>query len=253
MLLSEARPRPYRQPESERKFNQEETDKQSFATLRDRAEWTKNYGQDFINRYKHAFNNSDAVAKNPRSAIRSRCRNVIRDMFATYYEQHANKLVQDPDIHVVLSNAYHDSVHVGLTVDARVNTHRPLEQNVFQNVGEFTVRGHAGESVVLIEKDSYTGRDVSDALFSISRTDAGQQYEKVLKDLETYAYDSGYAIDGFDQEKDYIQEDPEVRKLLEMISVEVDKQIKPIIADVSKKLMNLKVLVSQRISDFYKM
>lgn len=253
MLLSEARPRPYRQPESERKFNQEETDKQSFATLRDRAEWTKNYGQDFINRYKHAFNNSDAVAKNPRSAIRSRCRNVIRDMFATYYEQHTDKLVQDPAIRVITSYAYHDSVHVGVTVDAQVDIHRPLAQKIWQNVGEFTIRGYAGESVVKIEKDPYTGRDVSDALFSITRTDAGQQYEKVLKDLETYAYDSGYAIDGFDQEKDYIQEDPEVRKLLEMISVEVDKQIKPIIADVSKKLMNLKVLVSQRISDFYKM
>lgn len=252
MLLSEARPRPYRQPESERRFNQEETDKQSFDTLKDRAVWTKNYGKDFINRYKHAFNNGDAVARNPRSAIRSYCRNVIRDMFVPYYTQHADKLVKDPDIHVVLSNAYHDSVHAGLTVDARVNTHRPLEKDVWQNVGEFTIRGHAGAPVVTIEKDSYTGRDVSDALFSIVSSDAGQQYEKVLKDLETYAYDSGYGIDGFDHEKDYIQEDPEVRKLLDMMCVEVDKQIKPIIADVSKKLMNLKVLVSQHISDFYK-
>lgn len=253
MLLSEARPRPYRQPESERRFNQEETDKQSFDELRDRAEWTKNYGKDFINRYKHAFNNGDTVAKNPRSAIRSRCRNVIRDLFVPYYKQHARELVQDPDIHVVLSNAYHDSVHVGLAVDTQVDIHRPLEKDVWQNVGEFTVRGHAGNSIVNIEKDSYTGRDVSDALFSIASSDAGQQYEKVLKSLETYARDSGYAIDEFDHEKDYIQEDPEVRKLLDMMSIEVDKQIKPIIADVSKKLMNLKVLVSQRISDFYKM
>ena len=117
MLLSEARPRPYRQPESERRFNQEETDKKAFDELRDHAVWTKNYGQDFINRYKHAFNNGK---------------------------------------------------------------------------------------------------------------------------------------DGFEYERDYIQDDPEVRKLLDMMCVEVDKQIKPIIADVSKKLMNLKVLVSQRISDFYK-
>lgn len=251
MLLSEARPRPYRQPESERRFNQEETDKQSFDTLRDRAEWTNNYGKDFINRYKHAFNNGDAVARNPRSAIRSYCRNVIRDMFVPYYTQHADKLVKDPDIHVVLSNAYHDSVHVGLTVDARVNTHRPLEKDILQNVGEFTIRGHAGAPVVIIEKDSYTGRDVSDALFSIASSDAGQQYEKVLKDLEIFAYDDN-GKDGFEDEQDYIQDDPEVRKLLEMMCVEVDKQIKPIIADVSKKLMNLKVLVSQRISDFYK-
>lgn len=152
MLLSEARPRPYRQPESERRFNQEETDKKAFDELRDHAVWTKNYGQDFINRYKHAFNNGDAVAKNPRSTIRSYCRNVIRDLFVPYYVQHADKLVQNPDIHVVLSNAYHDSVHAGLTVDAQVNTHRPLEKDVWQNVGEFTVRGHAGETVVTIEK-----------------------------------------------------------------------------------------------------
>lgn len=41
MLLSEARPRPYRQPESERRFNQEETDKKAFDELRDHAVWTK--------------------------------------------------------------------------------------------------------------------------------------------------------------------------------------------------------------------
>lgn len=251
MLLSEARPRPYRQPESERRFNQEETDKKAFDELRDHAVWTKNYGQDFINRYKHAFNNGDAVARNPRSTIRSYCRNVIRDMFVPYYTQHADKLVKDPDIHVVLSNAYHDSVHAGLTVDAQVNTHRPLEKDVWQNVGEFTVRGHAGAPVVTIEKDPYTGRDVSDALFSIMRSDVGPQYEKVLKSLEIFAYDDN-GKDGFEYERDYIQDDPEVRKLLDMMCAEVDKQIKPIIADVSKKLMNLKVLVSQRISDFYK-
>lgn len=251
MLLSETRPRPYRQPESERRFNQEETGKQSFDTLKDRAVWTKNYGKDFINRYKHAFNNGDAVARNPRSAIRSYCRNVIRDMFVPYYEQHSKQLVKDPDIHVVLSNAYHDSVHAGLTVDARVNTHRPLEKDVWQNVGEFIVRGHAGETVVTIEKDHYTGREVSDALYSIVSSDAGQQYEKVLKDLEIFAYDDN-GKDGFEYERDYIQDDPEVRKLLDMMCAEVDKQIKPIIADVSKKLMNLRVLVSQRISDFYK-
>lgn len=247
MLLSEARHRPYRQPKSERNFNQEETDKQSFDTLRDRAIWTKNYGQDFINRYKHAFDNSDAVTRNPRSTIRSYCRNIIRDMFVPYYEQHADKLVKDPDIHVVLSNAYHDSVHVGVAVNAEVDVHRPLEKDVWQNVGEFTVRGHADAHIVIIEKDSYTGSDVSDALFSVMSSDAGQQYEKVLKDLETYAYE-----DGFEYEKDYIQDDPEVRKLLDMMCVEVDKKIKPIIADVSKKLMNLKVLVSQNISVFYK-
>lgn len=253
MLLSEARPRPYRQPESERKFNQEETDKQSFATLRDRAEWTKNYGQDFINRYKHAFNNGDAVARNPRTTVRSYCRNLIRNMFTTYYEQRARELVKDPAIRVTISYTYHDSVHVGVSVDAQVDIHRPLAQKVWQTVGEFTVRGYAGESVVKIEKDPCTGRDVSDALFSIMRTDAGQQYEKVLKNLESFAYDDGSGKDGFEYERDYIQEDPEVRKLLEMISVEVDKQIKPIIADISKKLMNLKVHISQHISEFYKM
>lgn len=251
MLLSEARPRPYRQHKSERGFNQEETDKKAFDELRDHAVWTKNYGQDFINRYKHDFNNGDAVARNPRSTIRSYCRNLIRDMFITYYTQHADKLVKDPDIRIVLSNAYHDSVHVGVTVDAEVDIHRPLEKDVWQNVGEFTVRGYAGESVVLIEKDSYTGRDVSDALFGTVSTDVGPQYEKVLKSLEFFAYD-GNGKDGFEYERDYIQEDPEVRKLLDMMCVEVDKKIKPIIADVSKKLINLRVLVSQRISDFYK-
>lgn len=251
MLLSEARPRPYRQPESERKFNQEETDKKAFDDLKDHAKWTKNYGQDFINRYRDNFNNGAAVARNPRSTIRAYCKNLIRNMFIPYYEQHSQQLVKDPDIHVILSNAYHDSVHVGLTVDARVNTHRPLEKDVWQNVGEFTVRGHRGAPVVTIEKDSYTGRDVSDALFGTVSNDVGPQYEKVLKSLEIFAYDDN-GKDGFEYERDYIQDDPEVRKLLDMMCVEVDKKIKPIIADVSKKLMNLRVLVSQRINDFYK-
>ena len=251
MLLSEARPRPYRQHKSERGFNQEETDKQSFDTLRDRAEWTKNYGKDFINRYKHAFNNGDAVARNPRSAIRSYCRNVIRDMFVPYYKQHSYQLVKDPDMYVSQSYAYHDSVHVGVAVNADVDIHRPLEKDVWQNVGEFTIRGRAGESIVSIEKDPYTGRDVSDALFSIASSDAGQQYEKVLKSLEIFAYDDN-GKDGFEYERDYIQDDPEVRKLLEMMCVEVDKKIMPIIADVSKKLANLRVLVSQNIGAFYK-
>lgn len=252
MLLSEARPRPYRQPESERGFNQEETDKKFFDELRDRAVWHKNYGQDFINRYKHDFNDGDAVARNPRPTIKSRCRNVIKNMFVTYYKQHARELIKDPAISISISNAYHDSVHVGVTVDAQVDIHRPLEQNVFQNVNEFTVRGKAGDSVVKIEKDHFSGRDVSDALFSIMRTDAGTQYEKVMKKLEIYAYDGGSERDGFDDEWRDIQEDPDVRKLLDMICVEVDKQIKPIIADVSKKLMNLKVHISQNISGFYK-
>lgn len=82
-------------------------------------------------------------------------------------------------------------------------------------------------------------------------SDVGPQYEKVLKSLEIFACDVN-GKDGFEYERDYIQDDPEVRKLLDMMCAEVDKQIKPIIADVSKKLMNLKVLVSQRISDFYK-
>lgn len=252
MLLSEARPRPYRQPKEERRFNQAEIDQQSFDTLKDRATWNINYGHDFINRYKHAFNNSDAIARNPATTIRSYCRHVIRDMFVTYYIEHARELVQDHDIHVILRDAYHDSVHVGLDVDTRVDVHRPLEKDVWQNVGEFTVRGRAGDSVVIIKKDSYTGRDVSDALYSIASSDAGQQYEKVLKNLEIYAYDGGNDKDGFEDERIYISEDPEVRKLLEMMSAEVDKQIKPIIADVSKKLMNLRVYISQHISDFYK-
>ena len=251
MLLSEARPRPYRQPESERRFNQEETDKKAFDELRDHAVWTKNYGRDFISKYKYAFNNWDATARNPRSTIRSYCRNVIRDKFISYYTQHSYQLVQDPDIHVVPSNAYHDSVHVGVAVNTQVDIHRPLEKDVWQDVGEFTVRGRAGESVVIIEKDPYIGREVSDALFSIASSEAGPQYEKVLKSLEVFAYDDN-GRDGFDYERDYIAEDPEVRKLLDMMCVEVDKKVKPIIADVSKKLANLRLLVSQRISDFYK-
>lgn len=252
MLLSEARPRPYRQPESERRFNQEETDKQYFDELRDHAVWHKNYGRDFINKYKYAFDNSDTVARNPHTTVRSRCRNLIRDLFVEYYEQRASKLVQDHAIRVSLSNAYHDSVHVGVTVDACVNIHRPLEKDIWQNVDVFTVRGDAGSTIVSIEKDPYTGREVSDALFSIMRSEAGPQYEKVLKSLEIFAYDGGNGKDGFEDEQEYIAEDPEMRKLLELMSVEVDKQVKPIIADVSKKLMKVKVYVSQHIRELYK-
>lgn len=251
MLLSEARPRPYRQHKSERRFNQEETDKQAFDALRDRAVWTKNYGQDFINKYKHAFDKGDAVARNPRSTIRSYSRNIIRDMFIPYYKMHSYQLIKDPDMYISQTYAYHDSVHVGVAVNAEVDIHRPLEKDVWQNVGEFTVRGRAGDSVVSIEKDPYTGREVSDALFSIMRSDAGPQYEKVLKSLEIFAYDD-VCGSGFEYERDYIQNDPEVRKLLDMMCVEVDKQVEPIIADVSKKLANLRVHVSKRISDFYK-
>ena len=251
MLLSEARPRPYRQPGNERRFNQEETDKKAFDELRDHAVWTKNYGQDFINKYKHAFDKGDAVARNPRTTIRSYSRNIIRDLFIPYYKMHSYQLIKDPDMYISQTYAYHDSVHVGVAVNAEVDVHRPLEKDVWQNVGEFTVRGRAGDSIVIIEKDSYSGREISDALFSIASSDAGQQYEKVLKSLEMFAYDDN-GRDGFDYEKDYIADDPEVRKLLDMMCVEVDKKIKPIIADVSKKLANLKVHVSKRISDFYK-
>lgn len=252
MLLSEARPRPYRQPSNERGFDQEETDKEYFDRLRDHAVWHKNYGRDFINQYKYAFDNSATVARNPRTTVRSRCRNLIRDMFVEYYEQHAREIVQDPAIRISLSNAYHDSVHVGVTVVALVDVHRPLEKDIWQNVDVFTVRGDAGSSVISIEKDPYTGREVSDALFSIMRSDAGPQYEKVLKNLEIFAYDGGNGKDGFEDEQEYIAEDPEMRKLLELMSVEVDKQVKPIIADVSKKLMNVKVYVSQHTRELYK-
>ena len=148
MLLSEARPRPYRQPSNERGFDQEETDKEYFDRLRDHAVWHKNYGRDFINKYKYAFDNSDTVARNPRTTVRSRCRNLIRDMFVEYYEQHAREIVQDPAIRISLSNAYHDSVHVGVTVVALVDVHRPLEKDIWQNVDVFTVRGDAGSSVI---------------------------------------------------------------------------------------------------------
>jgi len=251
MLLSEARPRQYRQPESERKFNQEEIDKEYFDRLKDHAEWNKNYGPYFIGRYRDNFNNSAAVARNPHTTIRSYCRHLIRDMFVPYYEQHASKLVKDPDIHVILSNAYYDSVHVGVTVNTTVDVHRPLEKDIWQDVGEFTVRGYAGDSTITIEKGAYSGSDVIDALFSITQSDAGPQYEKVLKDLMFFAYDDN-GKDGFEYERDNIQEDPEVHKLLELMSIEVDKKIKPIIADVSKKLMSLKVYVSQHTRELYK-
>lgn len=252
MLLSEARPRQYRQPESERKFNQKETDDKYFSELRDHAIWNKHHGKNFINAHWTDFKDSDAVARNPRSTIKAYCKNVIRDMFIPYYKQHSRQLIQDHDISVHPYKTYHDSVNVGVDVDAQVDIHRLLEKDVWQNVDVFTVRGDAGSSLLSIEKDPYTGREVSDALFSIMKSDAGPQYEKVLKSLEIFAYDGGNGKDGFEDEQEYIHEDPEVRKLLEMLSVEVDKQVKPIIADVSKKLMKLKVYVSQHIRELYK-
>lgn len=254
MLLSEARPRPYRQPESERKFNQKEIDDKYFDELKDHAIWNKHHGKNFINAHCTDFKDSDAVARNPRSTIRAYCKNVIRDMFIPYYKQHVYELIQDHDISVQPYETYHDSVNVGVVVNTQVDIHRPLEQQVFQIVGEFVVSGNEGSSIVSIEKDAVSGRDVSDALFNIIMcTDVGQQYEKILNRLEFFAYDGGKeGKDGFEYEKDYLVEDPEVRKLLELISVEIDKKIMPIIADVSKKLMSLKVQVSKHISEFYK-
>jgi len=254
MLLSEARPRPYRQPKEQRGYNQEEVDKQYFDDLKTRAEWNAVHGKEFVDHYQYSFDHPEVIAKNPARTVRAALMNVIRDGFNDYYSAHATSMTKDEAMRVCVSDSYYDSVHVGISIEDEVDIHRPIEERFWTNVGEFSVRGAPGETIVYISKDPYTGKDISDALFSVMSSDAGPQYQKVLKMMQIYAYtDSEDAtVNGFTNERQWILEDPETVKLFELMSAELDKKVIPLIEDTRKKLQSLRVYVSQHVKDLYK-
>ena len=249
MLLSEARPRPYRQPEYERGFNQEEVDKEYFDKLRAHAEWNKNYGADFFQQYRSSFNDK-ITGKNPHLMINAKIGNIIREGIKEHYTQHVRNLLNTCPIDIHLYDAYHDSFHIEFTTDTSLNVGRPLKQDINTQVVPFTVRGSVGDTHVRIMKDAFIGNSVSDALFDIRSSSAGPLYDKVLKSMSDYAYDDD-GTDGFDDAYTYIFDDPDYEQLLNEVDKVLDAKVLPIVKSLMKKLSNLKLDISKHLQNYY--
>lgn len=250
MLLSEARPRPYRQPDYERRFNQEETDKEYFDKLRAHAEWNKKHGEEFFQRYKHSF--SDKVTgKNPRLMINARIGNIIRDGIKEHYTQHIRDLLNVCPVSVHLYDAYHDSFHIEFAVNVMLNVGRPLEQDINTEVTPFKVSGDAGNTHVKIEKDTFTGKSVNDALFDIRSSAAGPLYNKVLNNMSEYAWDDN-GDDGLGDDNEFLFDDPEYTRLLNEVDKVLDAKVLPIVKSLIKQLNTLKLDISKHLQNYYK-
>lgn len=288
MLLSEARPRPYRQSEFDRrayKDYQQQADtlpSKDFGidALRKHAEWHQKYGKSIVNDIDNGgwsvtTDSREAHQKNPMHSVDMHANNKMMHYFMEYYNgiswkeyrlyrDYTNKPLGG-HVNVMLISSYHDSFDVIFSAKTQfyVNKAIDIDQQLEDGWRVYSESADHGRTKIIIELDNYNRYEMHDCRHTLfdSSPEASKKFYDLLKlytDTNEYDYiykeDDGKELDLFTHELDSLgdKENTDARDTFEVMKQALNKIIAPTVNKIERKLQNLKLHVSQNLSAYAK-
>ena len=284
MLLSEARPRPYRPSEHDRQRNKyidqlaAETPSKDLGidALRKRAEWHNKYGKDIVASIDRSVWSTEQEAKdrhqkNPRYSVNMHACNKIIHHFIEYYNgfswkdyHYSTKRTLGGDVNVILTSSYHDSFNVEFSVERSFIVNKPVE--IDQRVdNEWRVSSKLlddGRTEITIELGSYNRYQDSDMLHALlENPEAKAAYDylyKMYTSTDEYDYvgktNDGEEYDAYTEGLDELgyKGNDDARAKFAVMERALNEIIKPTVDKIEQKYKALKLHVSQHLGEYTK-